>query len=1169
MRKHLLLALTLLITVSAWGTTVDLSTKKTEGETILLNDKDTLTGTASVCLEIRIASGATVVLSDVSINRDNSLYNTKYSPITCSGDAKIILRGWNYVHNYKGNYPAIRVFANKTLEISESSSRGFLEAISSISGAGAGIGGGYQMSFGNIIINSGNIIAEGKASAGIGGGYQSDGGDITINGGAVKAIGSGSASAIGSGTQGTIGNITIASAVRAISATAGSTAPCSIGRGKDGTSGTVKAGGQNYGTTGVTSSYYAITAPRIYTTYNESTHVLTYQYDGLWAGDNLGNKLIDYYNPAAPAGTSRFMDKYSSITSIVVASSMQNASSFSSAYGMFCGLNTEKNVWLSLLNVTSISGLENLNTSDVTNMSFMFHGLYKVKTLDLSTFDFSKVTTTKSMFQNCPKLEKIYCATKLSSKSTITTSTDMFKNCNSLKGWKGTTYDVNTIDKSYARPDDSSFKGYFSYPKWDGNLANVNSDVYAYSGTEITGTMSNITAGHVIYLLDDTSDPQVTLNNITIKNNDHFNSNVYIFRPFTSATINLKGTNVVRGYGDGAVFNCLSGEELTFQGDGSLEVSAYADAWAAAIGASEDTDCGSLIFKGGTIKATGGKYGAGIGGAYSSDCGTIEFVGGNITAVGGEGAAGIGCGAYGKCGAIYMYGDGTLRVKATKGSGAMHSVGRGGSSSTCGTIYVNFLAGGTYRTEYKNGATVNPFVWSTAIEEAIRLIDAIGTVVYTSECYNRIITANHAYLALETDEQPFVTNFQTLKDANDRYTELRNDYYAAKAVIDMIDKIGEVDYSDANTKLIDDAIEAYNALTDAQKQLVTNLKTLSDARARYGQLAAAVADVISKINAIGVVELTPACKNKIDAARAAYEALETEYQKAAITNYSTLTAAEAYYDYLVKQAEAASDQAKADLVVGLINAIGEVEYTGESKGKIDAARAAYDNLTDGQKALVGSTNLATLTNAEARYEQLKKAAEEAEQERQKAIQDAQMKLIELGDEMTEIAGAASTYGYTDEADQYTQQATDIYNARYTDDLDALNNAITLAEAAIAQAKIDMLAAFKVDMAALLRELLEAEDSEACIAIVNSAILELDQYTWDDALSAADNMSKWVEDFNLLHGNTNAALLAQREAEEQGIEDIRIESAPRKIMMDGTLYIIRDGKVYTATGAVVK
>ena len=62
-----------------------------------------------------------------------------------------------------------------------------------------------------------------------------------------------------------------------------------------------------------------------------------------------------------------------------------------------------------------------------------------------------------------------------------------------------------------------------------------------------------------------------------------------------------------------------------------------------------------------------------------------------------------------------------------------------------------------------------------------------------------------------------------------------------------------------------------------------------------------------------------------------------------------------------------------DDVAALIDDIGEVEYTDESKEKIVAARTAYEALTDDQKALV--ENYETLTAAETAYDELKAAAE--------------------------------------------------------------------------------------------------------------------------------------------------------------------------------------------------
>ncbi|EOS8111600.1 BspA family leucine-rich repeat surface protein [Enterococcus hirae] len=55
-----------------------------------------------------------------------------------------------------------------------------------------------------------------------------------------------------------------------------------------------------------------------------------------------------------------------------------------------------------LTNVTEIEGLSQMDTSNVTDMGYMFYGMSSVTSLDLSSFDTSKVTSMKSMFHNTP-----------------------------------------------------------------------------------------------------------------------------------------------------------------------------------------------------------------------------------------------------------------------------------------------------------------------------------------------------------------------------------------------------------------------------------------------------------------------------------------------------------------------------------------------------------------------------------------------------------------------------------------------------------------------------------------------------------------------------------------------------------------------------------------------
>ena len=95
------------------------------------------------------------------------------------------------------------------------------------------------------------------------------------------------------------------------------------------------------------------------------------------------------------------------------------------------------------------------------------------------------------------------------------------------------------------------------------------------------------------------------------------------------------------------------------------------------------------------------------------------------------------------------------------------------------------------------------------------------------------------------------------------------------------------------------ARDAYDALTDAQKELVGNYQTLLDAEAKLADLQAA--DAVEKlIDAIGTVTLDS--EEAIKAARGAYDAL-TDAQKELVGNYQTLLDAEAKLAQLKKDAE--------------------------------------------------------------------------------------------------------------------------------------------------------------------------------------------------------------------------------------------------------------------------
>jgi len=107
-------------------------------------------------------------------------------------------------------------------------------------------------------------------------------------------------------------------------------------------------------------------------------------------------------------------------------------------------------------NLVSITGIEYLNTSQVTNMAYMFNNCSKLRTLDLTHFDVSKVTTMVRMFQNSSALTTIMCNNDWYSEKVVS-STNMFGNCTSLVGAVAYS-DDNSNNILYANP----FTGYFS-----------------------------------------------------------------------------------------------------------------------------------------------------------------------------------------------------------------------------------------------------------------------------------------------------------------------------------------------------------------------------------------------------------------------------------------------------------------------------------------------------------------------------------------------------------------------------------------------------------------------------------------------------------------------------------------------------------------------------------
>ena len=242
------------------------------------------------------------------------------------------------------------------------------------------------------------------------------------------------------------------------------------------------------------------------------------------------------------------------------------------------------------------------------------------------------------------------------------------------------------------------------------DLSKLTSDYEAQDGDVLTGTLNGVIQPYQISI---DAGATVTLHDATIDGPRGYSDPWAGLTCLGDATIILKGTNTVNAFhadypGIKVAHNTGSGEEytLTIEGTGSLTASSRNDGAGIGGGAIENGNCGNIHILGGTITASGGKYAAGIGGGCASTCGTITIEGGTITAIGGEYGAGIGSGlndwSYfqnASCGDITITSDVTS-VTATKGSGAINSIGKSSEEGICGTVTIGGKAGVIARSTY-------------------------------------------------------------------------------------------------------------------------------------------------------------------------------------------------------------------------------------------------------------------------------------------------------------------------------------------------------------------------------------------------------------------------------------------------------------------------------------
>ena len=109
------------------------------------------------------------------------------------------------------------------------------------------------------------------------------------------------------------------------------------------------------------------------------------------------------------------------------------------------------NMFKGLSTITSINFNNAFNTSNVTNMSYMFSGCAALTTLDVSNFDTSNVAKMDSMFSGCEALTALDVSNF--DTSNVTKMSSMFNKCRALK-----TLDLSNFDTSNVTTMGSMFQ---------------------------------------------------------------------------------------------------------------------------------------------------------------------------------------------------------------------------------------------------------------------------------------------------------------------------------------------------------------------------------------------------------------------------------------------------------------------------------------------------------------------------------------------------------------------------------------------------------------------------------------------------------------------------------------------------------------------------------------
>ena len=248
-----------------------------------------------------------------------------------------------------------------------------------------------------------------------------------------------------------------------------------------------------------------------YAVFDEATNTLTFKHDtkktdGAFALNN-GDNAPGWYKSNDDGSNANIIKK------VVFDASFANARP------------TNCHLWFyGCKNLTTIEGIEYLNTENVTSMSLMFSGCSALTTLNLSNFDTQSVTNMTGMFSDCRALTTLDVSNF--NTQNVTDMSFMFFNCSAITTLEIAKFDTkNVTDMSLMFCSDPALTTIYASDKFVTTACEEDENMFAecvnlvgavpYDENKLGKEMANYTTGYFTDIASKVAESYAVFNEAT------------------------------------------------------------------------------------------------------------------------------------------------------------------------------------------------------------------------------------------------------------------------------------------------------------------------------------------------------------------------------------------------------------------------------------------------------------------------------------------------------------------------------------------------------------------------------------------------------------------------------------------------------------------------------